>query len=178
MNSITAAALGAGLMYMFDPEQGPARRNQIREKCASLASQSKTELDISLHDLKDRAQGCLTEMRAGVAEHDPAHGITHLRDELTQWTPATRLLAVAGGGALAACVLGAIAPRTMLLAGVGAGICALAMNSQQLQDAMASAMQAVEEQAETGAQSIVGQSDAGDLSTGQTWDEPARAERE
>lgn len=140
MNSITAAALGAGLMYLFDPEQGQTRRAQIQDKCRGLVQQSQAEFQLSVRDLKQRAESCARDVRAAIADGEPAEGIHAVQNELTQWTPATRLLAAAGGGALAACVLGAISPRTLALAGLGAGVCAAVLNRERLEQLAAEAM--------------------------------------
>lgn len=140
MNPITAAALGAGMMYLFDPDEGRARRDRIQDKCRGLVQQSKDEFDLSVRDLKMRAESCARDIRTAMADGEPAEGIQAVRNELTQWTPATRLLAAAGGGALAACVLGAISPRTLALAGLGAGVCAAVMNRERLEQIASEAM--------------------------------------
>jgi|GEM_PF-2637297 len=140
MNPITAAALGAGLMYLLDPEEGRARRERIQDKCLGLVQQSKDEFALSLRDLEHRAESCARDIRTAIADGEPSQGIQAVRNELTQWTPATRLLAAAGGGALAACVLGAISPKTLTLAGLGAGVCAAVINRERLEQMAAEAM--------------------------------------
>jgi hypothetical protein len=179
MNSVTAAALGAGMMYLFDPEQGQARRAKIQDKCAGFINQSKGEFDRALQDLQDRARGCVAEARAALAEGEPMHGLDQVREELTQWTPATRLLATAGGGALAACVLGAISPKTLALAGIGAGVCAAVINNQQLQDMLAEGMARAEELATSAGQAAIQSESAKRTLEGERPErEPVRAEQD
>ena len=140
MNPITAAALGAGMMYLFDPEQGQTRRAKIQDKFQGLVQQTKDEFDLSLSDLQNRAECCARDLRASFSDGEPTAGLHSIKNELTQWTPATRLLAVAGGGALAACVAGAISPKALMLAGLGAGVCAAVINRERLEQMAAEAM--------------------------------------
>ncbi len=152
MNQITAAALGAGLMYLLDPEEGEARRARISEKCHDLTRRAKDEFGRSVHDLEERTQRCASEMRSAMADHQPARAVQSAVNEFSEWTPATKLLAAVGGGAVAAYALAKISPRTLVLAGLGAGLCAAVMNSQELQDALAEKIAQAEDQAELAAQ--------------------------
>jgi hypothetical protein len=163
MNPVTAAALGAGLMYLFDPEEGQARRTRISEKCQSLTGQAKHEFNRSVQDLEERTQQCASDMRSAISEHQPARALQAAAEQFGEWTPATKLLAAVGGGAVAAYALAKITPSTLILGGLGAGLCAAVMNSQQLQDALANAITQAEEHAELEDQSEESQVDAAEL---------------
>lgn len=65
--SISSVALGAGLMYLFDPNQGRRRRAMLADQCNHLIRQSRLELDRGLRDARNRAQGVVAELRSAVS---------------------------------------------------------------------------------------------------------------
>lgn len=62
LSVMLSAALGAGLMYLFDPHFGRRRRALLRDKAVHAAHKSRDSMDTTAHDLANRMQG----MRAGV----------------------------------------------------------------------------------------------------------------
>ena len=72
-----AAGIGAGFMYLFDPERGRRRRNQLRDQFAHGAHVSGRELGRAARDLNNRAHG----MAASVGH---AFRSTHPDDELLE----------------------------------------------------------------------------------------------
>lgn len=56
-NFYRGLVLGAGLMYLFDPERGRTRRTRIRDRITGALSDSREFLDDAVHDLRDRAGG-------------------------------------------------------------------------------------------------------------------------
>src|SRR5437868_8967216 len=54
---ITGAALGAGLMYVLDPQTGRRRRALARDKMISLGHQAADAGAIAARDITHRAQG-------------------------------------------------------------------------------------------------------------------------
>lgn len=58
-----AAGLGAGLMYLFDPNRGKTRRTQLRERAASLYHRTKRAIGHSVTDVESRAIGVAAELR-------------------------------------------------------------------------------------------------------------------
>ena len=53
------ASLGAGLMYIFDPDRGSYRRAFARGKVAGAMSATGETISRKSHDLKDRARGVI-----------------------------------------------------------------------------------------------------------------------
>ncbi len=56
------AGLGAGLMYLLDPEHGRRRRALLRDQAAQALHHGSAALDRGLRDLEHRASGCLIEL--------------------------------------------------------------------------------------------------------------------
>ncbi|MEX2139912.1 MAG: CBS domain-containing protein [Pirellulales bacterium] len=56
------AALGAGLMYFFDPRQGARRRALIRDACVRLSNETRQALDVTRRDMGNRLQGLKSEV--------------------------------------------------------------------------------------------------------------------
>lgn len=50
-------AVGAGLMYLLDPERGGTRQARMRDRLAGALHDSREFLDEAVHDLRNRAQG-------------------------------------------------------------------------------------------------------------------------
>ena len=56
------AAVGAGLMYLFDPRQGARRRALLRDACVRLCNETSHTFDVTRRDLSNRLQGMKAEM--------------------------------------------------------------------------------------------------------------------
>ena len=54
-------AVGAGLMYLFDPDRGGRRRNEIRDKALSAVNQTGAGLRKAARDARDRGRGVVAE---------------------------------------------------------------------------------------------------------------------
>ena len=64
--TLTALALGAGAMYLFDPDQGRRRRALLRDQVNSALNNAEEEVQRAREDLRNRGQGIvstLSEMR-------------------------------------------------------------------------------------------------------------------
>jgi uncharacterized membrane protein len=60
---LTALGLGAGFMYLFDPQIGNRRRTHIRDQAASVLRQSDRFIEKSGRDIRNRTRGVLAEAR-------------------------------------------------------------------------------------------------------------------
>jgi hypothetical protein len=109
---LAGAGLGAGLMYLFDPDMGRRRRALARDKAVRLAHEAQDAAEVVAKDARNRAQGLASgdfSVLAGGrrALNNPLRG---------GWSPTARaLMGLLGGGlffygltrnAPAACVLG------------------------------------------------------------------------
>src|SRR2546428_5028741 len=62
MTLITATGLGAGLMYMFDPDRGKRRRAMVRDKVAHTFNQTGDAIGVTWRDLSNRTRGLVSEI--------------------------------------------------------------------------------------------------------------------
>ena len=61
---IGAVGLGAGLMYVLDPDRGKRRRARIRDKAIHAFKRAECALDATSRDIRNRAQGLFAEARS------------------------------------------------------------------------------------------------------------------
>lgn len=117
-------ALGAGVMYLFDPERGARRRGVLRDKITSAARRLARQLDRAARDVRNRT-GRLPAVGGVSVFREPAPergGRPHV--QLAVWAPARRLMAGVAGAGL---VLYGIARGTgtgILAGAAGAGLVA------------------------------------------------------
>lgn len=67
---LIGTGVGAGLMYLFDPERGPARRAQLRDRYASAMQAAQSGAGSSHTDLRHRAQGWAAFARSWLSSSD------------------------------------------------------------------------------------------------------------
>ena len=85
------AGLGAGLMYLFDPEEGRRRRSLARDKAVhSLKKGSRVALRTS-RDLGNRTKGLVAEAGSRLRRRGRGRTVSG------RWSPTQRLLAGAVG---------------------------------------------------------------------------------
>jgi uncharacterized membrane protein len=61
--------LGAGLMYVLDPDRGRRRRALVRDKARLFLHDTEDSLDIGMRDLANRARGVVSELTASFRSH-------------------------------------------------------------------------------------------------------------
>jgi hypothetical protein len=59
-----AAAAGAAVMYIFDPDRGGRRRALIRDKAVGLSNDAKDAIDKKSAHLRNKAQGLIHEAKS------------------------------------------------------------------------------------------------------------------
>ena len=64
---ISGAAIGAGLMYLADPDRGSRRRSGVRDKVAHGFRSFGSVLDKGVRDLRNRARGTVAETWSAVS---------------------------------------------------------------------------------------------------------------
>ena len=60
----TGLGLGAGVMFLLDPDRGKRRRALIRDQAVHLSHTSKDTLEKTARDLRNRATGVIAETKA------------------------------------------------------------------------------------------------------------------
>ena len=74
---LAGLGVGAGLMYLLDPDRGNRRRALIRDKVVSLNRQTQEAVSGRVKDMRNRAKGMLHEAKSvfeteeGVATQQP-----------------------------------------------------------------------------------------------------------
>jgi hypothetical protein len=64
---VTGVALGAGLMYVLDPDRGRRRRDLIRRKVSDTVATAEDKLIESKEAISDRAQKLLHDAKSAVS---------------------------------------------------------------------------------------------------------------
>ena len=102
---LKGAAIGAGLMYLFDPSRGRSRRARIRDKAVSVWNDTGDAIEGRTHDMANRAHGLLHDAASvfspGSASQRKIASPSSARWAPANWSPTTRLLVTAGAGLLA-----------------------------------------------------------------------------
>jgi len=102
---IKGAAIGAGLMYLFDPSRGRTRRARIRDKAVHVWNETGDTIEARTHDLTNRARGLLHDAPSLLSPRlSKGRGVNRLSSSPwapANWSPTTRLLVTAGAGMLA-----------------------------------------------------------------------------
>lgn len=62
-NTFTAAALGAGAMYMLDPERGRRRQARVRDQITHFKNRSEQAAETVSADVRNRTRGILARTR-------------------------------------------------------------------------------------------------------------------
>src|SRR5438132_5811675 len=64
------AAVGAGLMYLLDPEGGRRRRALLRDQLVSAAHKTTDAVDATSRDMTNRARGVVAELRGRFSQSE------------------------------------------------------------------------------------------------------------
>jgi hypothetical protein len=128
MNDTTAfvsgAALGAGLMYVVDPERGRRRRALARDKMVRLVHKGSDTLAATARDVRNRAAGIVAETRARLRREETADGqiAARVREKLGHYCShpgAVQVSASDGRVTLTGAILSAeVAPLMVAVEGV------------------------------------------------------------
>jgi uncharacterized membrane protein len=67
---LATAGIGAGMMYLFDPEAGKRRRALLRDKMIRGMHVAKGAVEVTSRDMKNRAGGLVSEMRHAFSKEE------------------------------------------------------------------------------------------------------------
>ena len=127
---LTGAAIGAGAMYLLDPEMGRRRRAIARDKAISLAHETQHTAEVVATDTQNRLQG-LTSGDLSVL----AGGRRALSNPLRgSWSPSARALMGVFGGGLLLYGLTRSAPTACILGCVGLALTAEGITNAGIDD--------------------------------------------
>ncbi len=145
MTLIGGIGLGAGLMYLLDPQMGRRRRALVRDQVIHLEHEAEGAARVVGRDLSNRTQGLLAEARAGLrfdGRHrggnrsaQPGGQAPRVRQlDLFQrhWSPATRFLVGAVGFTLFGYGLTLRAPQACVVGTMGLGMLAQGLTDASL----------------------------------------------
>jgi hypothetical protein len=71
-NFLVGAAIGAGLIYMLDPQSGGRRRALVRDKLVRASNVTRDAVDTTARDLANRSRGVVAATRARLSSADVA----------------------------------------------------------------------------------------------------------
>jgi hypothetical protein len=93
---VLGAGIGAGLMFLLDPQMGRRRRAVLRDKTFSLSHHASAAIDRTARDLRNRTYGTVVSIKSG--------HIGQIRPTIlnSNWPPAIRLIIGISGGAVTA----------------------------------------------------------------------------
>ncbi len=127
---LAGAGLGAGLMYLLDPQQGRRRRTLVRDKAVRLAHETQGAAEVVARDMRNRAGGLVSGDFSVLVG-----GRRALRHPLRGgWSPAGRALLAALGGGMFLYGLTRRAPLSCVLGSVGVALAAEAATNAGLDD--------------------------------------------
>jgi hypothetical protein len=77
--TLVAAAAGAAVMYLLDPDAGRRRRARLRDRLVSMAHRTGDAMDSTSRDVTNRARGVVAELRSRLASEVVPDDVLHER---------------------------------------------------------------------------------------------------
>jgi len=120
---VLGAGIGAGLMFVLDPQMGKRRRAVFRDKTVSFRRQASAAIDKTARDLRNRTYGTVVAFKSG--------HIAQMRPSIfnANWPPAVRLIAGTAGGAIVAVGTAKKGVLGFVLGGIGVSAVTLAITN-------------------------------------------------
>src|SRR6266567_1767805 len=104
LTALCGAAVGAGVMYLLDPEGGSRRRQVAKYKIASAAANSRVKLAAAAENSREAMLNAATDLRSRAQQRlngGAAKSAERYLDQSQYWTPTTRIVVGSIGAALA-----------------------------------------------------------------------------
>lgn len=130
MTLLAGMGLGAGLIYLLDPQTGRRRRPLARDQVVHLAHEAHEAADVGARDARNRAQGLASGDFSVLAG-----GSRALENPLRGgWSPSARALMSLAGGGLFLYGLTRYAPTACVLGTVGLALAAEGVTNAGIDD--------------------------------------------
>jgi hypothetical protein len=127
---LAGVGVGAGLMYVLDPQMGRRRRAHARDKIVHAAHEAQDAAGAVARDVRNRAQGLASGDLSVLAG-----GKRALRNPLRgSWSPSARALMVLLGGGVFLYALSRSAPSACVLGSAGLALTAEGVTNAGLDD--------------------------------------------
>lgn len=124
---LTGMGLGAGLMYLLDPNQGERRRAALREQTTKMTQGAQEAVNIVREDMQDRWERVSSGDVSVLTGSDPAN-------LLGNWSPTARTLLGALGGGLFFYGLTQSAPKACIVGTIGLALAVEGITNAKLED--------------------------------------------
>lgn len=123
---LIGAGIGAGLMYLYDPQLGKRRQAQIRDQAVRLAHEAQDAAGVVARDMQNRAQGLAAGDFSGIiGDRNPLE---------TGWSPSGRAILTGVGLGMFLYGLTRSAPMACVLGTVGLALTAEGVTNARLED--------------------------------------------
>ncbi len=76
---LVGALVGAGLMYLLDPERGPRRRSLLTDKATHARVRTGETLEGRARDLRNRSRGMIAEARSRLRHEEVGDDVLEAR---------------------------------------------------------------------------------------------------
>jgi hypothetical protein len=126
---VLAAGVGAGMMFLLDPQTGRRRRAILRDKTLHYGRQASVAVEKTTRDVKNRAHGTVVSIKSG--------HIVRMRPAIlnANWPPAIRLMVGTAGGAMTVAGLAKRGAVGSVLSTIGLGSLILAITNLSIRRA-------------------------------------------
>ena len=142
MSRLLFLGAGAAVMFLFDPQSGRKRRNDLKNQARAAQHRLQHEAEALVHDAANRTQGVLAQTRRWVADPQRApitlEAVGNAAQGMVQpwraphWSPTQRASAGALGAGLATYGYARGGLKGLVLCVLGGGLLARATTNQQL----------------------------------------------
>lgn len=130
--TVIATGVGAGLMYVLDPEQGKRRRALMRDQLVHVSHKIGDAAGVTARDFRNRSRGWMVSLRSSRGRRNGQTQPAQFELLQEHWSPTARLLTAVAGGILA---LAGASRRSALgagLAAVGVGMLSRALTNMEM----------------------------------------------
>lgn len=131
---VVGLGLGAGIMYLMDPNVGRRRRAIARDKSKHYLHEAEDAMSKATRDLSNRTRGVVAETRKAIRNRELPHLTSQFEFGKENWSPAARLIGTTIGLGLTAAGFRASFPVGCTIGTLGALFAARAITNTPLSE--------------------------------------------